>query len=89
MTVETKVQTAVGGTLAGGTVASFLLWLLGVVRWDASASAVAADDAIGAVPWPVSGLVLLGVTALGTFLGGYIGKHTARPDLDSVPDHAA
>lgn len=86
--IETKVQTAVGGTLAGGTLGTFLLWLLGVLVWGADWAAVAAEEAVRAVPTPVAGLVLLGVTALGTYVGGYLGKHTARPDLAAAPDHA-
>lgn len=70
-TPTSKVLAATVGGGAGATVAAFLLWLLGVLAWGAPATADAATAAVAAVPAPVAGVVLLGVSAAGAFIAGY------------------
>jgi hypothetical protein len=79
--IETKVKAGSIGAAAGGALATFGLWLLGVGVWDASNDADAAAAAVVSVPAPVAGLVLLGVPALVSFLAGRAARHTFRPDL--------
>jgi hypothetical protein len=76
--LETKVVAATGGSGAGATVATFVLWLLGVTVWGVSNSADHAGDAIAAVPSPVAGLILIVVSALGAALGGWLAPHTPQ-----------
>ena len=77
--VEAKVLAATAGSGAGAAIVTFLLWLLGVEFWGASASAVRAPAAIAAVPGPVSGLVAIIVTAGAAAVAGYAAPHTPRP----------
>ena len=77
--VEAKVLAATAGSGAGAAIVTFLLWLLGVECWGASASAVHAPAAIAAVPGPVSGLVAIVVTAGAAAVAGYAAPHTPRP----------
>ena len=67
------------GSGAGAAIVTFLLWLLGVEFWGASASATHAPAAIAAVPGPVSGLVAIIVTAGAAAVAGYAAPHTPRP----------
>lgn len=75
-----RVPSAVGGGAAG----AFVCWLLGVYVFGADNSAAAATDAIAAVPWPVLGVVIGGLTAL----GGWLPKDLAS-DLFQTDDTAA
>lgn len=79
--VETKVLTGAAGGGAGGVVGGLLIWLLGVYVWGGPADAANAAYTASLVPSPVSGTVLLALALVGSFIGGYIGRHTERPDL--------
>lgn len=80
-TIESKVYAATLGSGAGTITSGFLLWLLGVTFWHSPSSASDAASAAAAVPSPVAALVTLVLAIGGTFLGGYVAPHTARPDL--------
>lgn len=75
---ESKVWGATVGGTAGYTISQFILWLLGVTLWGTSADALSATEAVTAVPEPVNGIVGLGITIAGVFLGGWLAKHTPR-----------
>lgn len=79
---ESKVYSATIGGGVGATVGSFTVWLLGVTVWGAAATADNATAAIGAVPAPAAGMVFLLITVGGTFAGGWVAKHTPRPQSD-------
>jgi hypothetical protein len=72
--IETKVQTAGAGGVAGGAVASAILYLLGRFVFKG-----APDN--GVVPNQISTLVIVVVPAAFAWIGGYLGRHTSRPDL--------
>lgn len=76
--VEKKVLASAAGAAGSAAVATFLIWLLGAGVWSAGWSADQVDNAIAAVPTPVTGLILLGLGSLGTFLAGYAAPHTPR-----------
>lgn len=59
-----RVPSAVGG----GAVGAFVCWILGVYVFGADSHAAGATDAIAAVPWPILGVVLGGLTVLGGWL---------------------
>ncbi len=86
--IESKVYAALIGGSVGAVASKFLLWVIGVVFFGVVASAGTATDAIAAVPSPVadvvSGVVTLGAVAL----GGYMARHTPRPDLPALPPSA-
>ena len=84
--VEGKVWASVVGGGAGGTVATFLTWLLGVAVWHAPSTSDAATSALAAVPGPVTGLLVLVVGLGGVFAGGYLTKHTPRTMPDTEPE---
>lgn len=63
-TLSPKVPGAVGG----GVVGSAACWALGVTAFGAPIDAAHATDAIAAVPWPLLGLLIAGLTALGGYL---------------------
>lgn len=58
----------VPGAVGGGAVGALVCWLLGVFAFGAPIDAANATVAIAAVPWPVLGVVGLGLTALGGYL---------------------
>ena len=58
-----KVVASAAGAGLGTAISSLIVWLLGVLVWDQPWTAVAVNDAMAAVPTPVSGLVFLLVTA--------------------------
>jgi len=76
--VSPKVVAAAAGAGAGATVAAFLIWLLGAWLWSAGWAADQVDNALAAVPWPVSGLVLLVITVAGAAVPGYQTVDPAR-----------
>ena len=76
--VESKVYAATIGSGAGSIVGTFVLWLLGVSIFGGQATADQAAAAVAAVPAPVSGFVLLVLSAGGSFLAGYLARHTPR-----------
>ncbi len=80
--VEAKVYSGTLGAGAGATISGFILWLLGIYGWHAQKGAHYATDAVAAVPGPVASIVALLVTVGGAFIGGYLGKHTPRPEPD-------
>lgn len=69
--VSPKVIASAAGAGAGATVSSLVVWVLGVTFWGAPTSAQAADQAIAAVPGPVSGIVVLAVTVVSSALFGW------------------
>lgn len=79
--VEGKVYSATIGSGIGVVMTPFILWLLGVTIWDVPIDAGAEFAAVAAVPTavaaPIGVLVLMG----STFLGGYLAKHTPRPEI--------
>lgn len=77
---ESKVWGATVGTGAGYIISQFVLWFLGITVWGVSADALSAGEAVTAVPDPVNGLIGLGVTTVGGFIGGWLAKHTPRPE---------
>lgn len=79
--IESKVKASAVGAGAGAAVGSAVLWLLGVLVWDAPNSAEAANDAMAAVPGPIAAVVLFGVASAVSFLAGRAARHTFRPDL--------
>lgn len=87
--IETKVYAATAGFIGSSAVASFAIWLLGAWLWDAGFGADRVNDAIAAVPGPVSALVLLVLGAAGTFVGGYVAPHTPRVEPGFVDDRIA
>lgn len=80
--IESKVYAATIGGAAGAAVAAFLLWVVGVSFFGADTAAAASEAAVAAVPGPVAQFLRLLVTAGCTFLGGYMARHTVRPDLE-------
>lgn len=86
--IETKVIAGAAGGGGGAAVASFTLWLLGVVFWSAPAAADHAGDAVAAVPSPVAVLVGVVLTAAGGFLSGYAAPHTNRTATEAEPTPA-
>jgi hypothetical protein len=86
---EAKVWAGTVGSGVGATVGSFVVWILGVLLWHASSDADQATSAIGSVPAPVAAMVFLAITVGSTYVGGYLAKHTPRPQPevdDVVPD---
>lgn len=61
--ISPKVVASAAGAGLGTAVSSLIVWLLGVLVWNQPWTAAAVNDAIAAVPTPVSGLVFLLVTA--------------------------
>lgn len=78
--VETKVVAATGSAAAGTATSAFVVWLLGVLVWGAPSDSGHADQAVLAVPTPVSVLVALALTSGITWAGGYLARHTPRDD---------
>lgn len=71
--IETKVK----ASTAASIVAGFILWVLATYVFK------------GVVPEPVALLVFLAISGGGTFLAGYLARHTARPDQPIAPAHRA
>lgn len=78
--VETKVVAATGAAAAGSALSAFVVWLLGVIVWGAPSDSGHADDAVLAVPTPVSVIVALAIVSAVTWAGGYLARHTPRED---------
>lgn len=87
--VENKVWAGTIGGGAGAAIATFVIWMFGVTVWNVVASADNADDAIAAVPFPVVGIVYLLLSTGGTFLAGYLAKHTPRPAPETEAEATA
>ena len=69
--VSPKVIAAAAGAGAGATISSLLIWVLGITVWSAPATAQSVDQAIAAVPAPVSAFVVLVVTVVGSAAFGW------------------
>jgi hypothetical protein len=69
--VSPKVVASAAGAGLGTALSSLIVWLLGVLVWNQPWTAAAVNDAIAAVPTPVSGLVFLLVTAASAAGPGY------------------
>jgi hypothetical protein len=82
--LETKVAAATIAGGAGGALATFILWALGVLVWHAPSVAGSADLATAAVPAPVTGVILTLLPAGLALLAGWLAPHTTRPDLTPV-----
>jgi hypothetical protein len=76
--VSPKVVASAAGAGVGSALSSLIVWLLGVLVWKQPATAAAVSDAVAAVPSPVAGLILLGVTAASAAVPGYRATDTAR-----------
>lgn len=76
--IEDKVKGATLGAGAAQIVTAFCLWGLDELFWR--------GGEMPDVPVPVTGLVGLLVTAGGAFLGGYVTRHTPRPETPTVVD---
>ena len=82
--VSPKVLAAAAGAGAGAAVSTAALWALGAGVWGAGWGADQVDNALAAVPTPLSGLVLLVVTIVGAALPGYRATDPERiPSADS------
>lgn len=84
--IEGKVWAATVGTGAGAVVSGFVVWLLGVLVWQAPFTSEGATQAVASVPGPVVAIVGLVITVGGAFIGGYSAKHTPRPQPDVQPE---
>lgn len=77
--VEAKAIAApVGGSL-GGALTSFILWLLGVLVWHVPSASSSAGDAIAAVPWPVTALLVIIIPGGLAYVAAWLAPHTPRP----------
>jgi hypothetical protein len=80
--IESKVYGATIGAAAGTAVSSLVLWLVGVLIFEGPHDAAHNAQAIAAVPEAVATFLRL-IAAGGTaFAGGYLARHTSRPDRD-------
>ena len=66
-----KVVASAAGAGLGTAISTLIVWLLGVLVWKQPWTAAAVNDAMAAVPTPVSGLVFLLVTAASAAGPGY------------------
>lgn len=80
-TIASKVVAAGIGSGLGAAVAAFLTWLLGATAWGSDASAEGVQDAVAAVPAPVSALLLVVITMASTVAAGYARRETVLPTL--------
>lgn len=76
---EPKVAAATGSAGLASLLATYIIWQLGVLVFGASSDASKALDAMAAVPYPVSGLLLALLPALGAYVAGWLAPHAARP----------
>lgn len=82
-------KTLTGGTVGSGIAGVFatvVVWLLGVTVWGASADADSYQKAVTAVPLPVSAVVLVLVTGVGTYVARYATE--TLPELAKAFDEA-
>lgn len=61
--ISPKAVAATGGAGLGAAVATLVTWMLGVTVWNAPSAAGSANDAIAAVPTPISAVIVLIVPA--------------------------
>lgn len=79
MIIEDKTKAAAFGAGAAGTVVAFVVWLLAQAFWHGR---------VDLVPEQVVALATLVIPAAGAFLGGYVARHTPRPDLQPAVEIA-
>jgi hypothetical protein len=83
-----KVVASAAGAGLGTAISSLIVWLLGVLVWGQPGTAAAVNDAMAAVPTPVSGLVFLLVTAVSAAGPGYRvsdpSRATSSAELDAL-----
>jgi hypothetical protein len=84
--IESKVYGGTIGTGAGAVISAFVVWLLGVTVWGAPPDSPGATEALAAVPSPVAAIVGLLITVGGSFVGGYLARHTPRPETTEALD---
>jgi hypothetical protein len=80
-----KVIASAAGAGAGATVSSLLLWLLGITVWHQPATAGAVDQAMAAVPSPVSAIVVLAVTVASSAVFGWRVTDPLRISKSELP----
>lgn len=73
--VETKVKGATFGAGSGATIVAFLVWLMERYDWLTEAS--------GALDPVVVAMIVLVVSSIGAFVGGYVMPHMSRPELEA------
>ncbi|MFT4226701.1 hypothetical protein [Micropruina sp.] len=69
--VSPKVLASAAGAGAGASVSTLLIWVLGVTVWGQAPSASDVDQALAAVPAPVSSVIVLLVTVLASAASGW------------------
>lgn len=79
--IEVKPVAAGAGGGFGLILGNAVLWVLGVTVWHIPFTATRAGDAIGAVPQPVSALLLFLTTVIAGLIAGFAAPHTFRTDL--------
>jgi ABC-type multidrug transport system fused ATPase/permease subunit len=76
-----KVLAASAGAGVGAAFSTFSVWLLGVLVWGAPNTAASADDALAAVPAPVSVLLVTVLSAGFSYLAGYIKRENGEAEV--------
>ena len=79
--IEKKVNAGAASGGGGIIIANALVWLLGASVWGAGFAADHVEAAYAAVPAPVTVLINVGIGSGLAWLGGYLARHTTRPDL--------
>jgi hypothetical protein len=69
--ISPKAVASTGGAGLGAAIGTLITWILGVTFWDASSAAQHANDAINAVPTPVSAVIVLVVPAAVAAISGW------------------
>ena len=69
--ISPKVISATIGAGAGTVLSTLILWLIGAGLYDQGWASERVDNAIAAVPTPLSAIVFLVITVAFTFLPGY------------------
>lgn len=85
---ETKAYAAVGGSLGGVTISAAIVWAIGVWITHVPPDSAHAEQAVLAVPAPLTALVGLAVTGAITWLSAYQAppsNHAGNPPLARVP----
>jgi hypothetical protein len=67
-------------------ISSSVLWAVGAGFFTGDWSSEGAKAAVLAVPEPLSGIIMLVLTAGLTFVGGYFARHTPRNDAQALAD---
>jgi hypothetical protein len=83
--IESKVVAAATGSGVGAAAGTFVLWVMGITIWHVPNTADRAAEAVGAIPSPVSTLVLVVIAAIGSAVGGWLAPHTHLRPPPSEP----